>query len=104
MDTKNEELLLAYKRNRRTPIGYRLHAVCMIEINRRSVADTAREFIVSYQLVQNWLDIYKKDGAKGLKDRPRSGRPSLVSKETIEFITNKTKKITPKIQPCPNAK
>ena len=96
MDTKNEELLLAYKRNRRTPIGYRLHAICMIEINGRSVADTAREFFVSYQSVQNWLDAYKKDGAKGLEDRPRSGRPTFVSKETIESILNDTEKITPK--------
>ncbi len=73
MNREYDELLQAYKKNKHTAHGERLHAVCMIKINGDTIADTARRMFCSYQSVSNWLEAYESWGIEGLKDLPRSG-------------------------------
>src|SRR5690606_12116685 len=40
--------------------------------------------------VQRWLDRYEADGLQGLEDRPRSGRPLLVTRQVEAEVVTKT--------------
>ncbi len=61
MNREYDELLQAYKKNKRTVQGERLHAVCMIKISGDMIADTARRMFCSYQ------------GQNGLSGTPGTG-------------------------------
>lgn len=49
-----------------------------------------RELGVSRPTVQRWLDRYEAMGLAGLEDRPRTGRPRVVTGETVAEVIRRT--------------
>ncbi|MBI5768953.1 MAG: helix-turn-helix domain containing protein [Verrucomicrobia bacterium] len=65
------------KRAYRTP-AHRLRSVRLV-LNGRSTVEVAKVFGDSQTAVSKWVRNFKKEGFAGLKDAPRSGRPSAIS-------------------------
>jgi transposase len=59
--------------------GIRLHAVYQIAIGKdaKELQDT---YSTCHKSICNWVHRYNAEGIDGLKDRPRSGRPSLLTR------------------------
>ena len=52
----------------------------------RSATDTARVLHISRATVHLWHRRYHAEGLGGLVDRPRSGRPTVLDRRTVEHI------------------
>ena len=58
--------------------GLRLYAVYQIKLGR--MAEELEElYNVSHKSICNWVHSYNRYGIEGLKDKPRSGRPSRLN-------------------------
>ncbi len=99
MNITNDELLQAYKKEKNIHKKQRLHAICIIKINRYTIAETARQMFCTYNSVKNWLDSFEKYGLEGLEDSPRSGRPPLISHKKLQKIERTFKKISDGMTP-----
>lgn len=58
-----------------------------------SLADISELLAVHYNSVYSWIRRYEKDGVGGLKDRPISGRPPLLSeadRQRVEVFIHDT--------------
>lgn len=62
------------------------------EAYQKPLRDTATKFGCTHGKVDYWKNRYKKHGLKGLKTKPRSGRPSKISKEAAVKIKRKIRK------------
>jgi transposase len=60
--------------------GVRLYAVYQIALGRKAEALQSM-YNTSHKAICNWVHRYNEQGVDGLKDRPRSGRPSRLSQE-----------------------
>ena len=58
--------------------GVRLYAVYQIA-KGRDAKDLQELYSTSHKSICNWVHRYSAEGVEGLKDRPRSGRPSFLS-------------------------
>jgi len=58
--------------------GVRLYAVYQIS-KGKSVKEVQDSYSASHKSVCNWVHRYNAEGVDGLKDRPRCGRPPLLS-------------------------
>ena len=94
MDITNDELLQAYKKEKPSKKKERMYAICMIQINNHTIAETARQMFCTYNSVRNWLDSFKKYGLEGLEDLPRLGRPPLITHKKLLKIERTFKKIS----------
>ena len=56
------------------------------------VADAHR---VSRKTVYKWVHRYQARGLDGLEDQPRSGRPSVIDKKTVERVLKLTTERVP---------
>ena len=70
MDITNDELLQAYKKEKYGKKKERLHAMCIIKINKFTIAETANQMFCTCNSVRNWLDSFEKYGLEGLEDPP----------------------------------
>ncbi len=97
MDITNDELLQAYKKEKYGKKKERLHAMCIIKINKSTIAETASQMFCTCNSVRNWLDSFEK---YGLEDPPpRSGRPPLISHKTLQKIEQEFKRISDGMTP-----
>jgi putative transposase len=66
-------------------VGVRLHAVY-----RLSLGETPRSlgkvYGVCFKTICSWVNEFNKHGVEGLKNRPRSGRPSRLSAENHDEL------------------
>jgi transposase len=60
--------------------GIRLYAVYQIKLGRKA-EDLECLYNVSHKSICNWVHSYNLYGIKGLKDKPRSGRPPRLNDE-----------------------
>jgi len=60
--------------------GVRLYAVYQIK-QGRTAKELEELYNVSHKSICNWAHRYNRDGVEGLKDKPRSGRPSRLSED-----------------------
>jgi transposase len=60
--------------------GVRLYAVYQIKLGR-TAGELEELYNVSHKSICNWVHSYNRHGLAGLKDNPRSGRPSRLSEE-----------------------
>jgi transposase len=60
--------------------GVRLYAVYQIALGRKA-EELQSIYNTSHKAICNWVHRYNAEGEEGLKDRPRSGRPSRLSQE-----------------------
>jgi transposase len=57
--------------------GVRLYAVYQIKLGRK-IEELEGLYNVSHKSICNWVHSYNRYGLDGLKDKPRSGRPSRL--------------------------
>jgi transposase len=60
--------------------GVRLYAVHQIALGRKA-EEVQSMYNTSHKSICNWVKRFNAEGMEGLKDRPRSGRPSRLSSE-----------------------
>ena len=60
--------------------GVRLYAVYQIKLGRNA-EELEELYNVSHKSICNWVYRYNRYGIDGLKEKPRSGRPSRLSEE-----------------------
>ncbi len=94
MNITDDKLLQAYKKEKNIHKKERLHAICMIKINKSTISETANQMFCTYQCVKNWLEQFERYGLNGLEDSPRSGRPPLISHKKLKKIEKTFKKIS----------
>lgn len=75
----------------------RLHAVCVVRVHGLSVAQTAELFHCDEQSVRNWIRWYDDEGAGGLGDRPRPGRPPKARWCDVRRIFRRNRGKPPKV-------
>jgi transposase len=63
---------------KRTTLAHRLRSVLLV-IGGQSTVAVGKKHGDSQRAVANWVQRYKKQGAQGLKEQPRSGRPATLS-------------------------
>ena len=94
MNITHDRLLQAYKKEKNIHKKQRLHAICIIKINKSTITETARQMFCTYQCVKNWLEQFERYGLYGLDDSPRSGRPPFISHRKLQKIEQTFKKIS----------
>jgi transposase len=66
--------------------GVRLYAVYQIKRGMKA-EDLTGLYNVSHKSVCNWVHLYNTEGLDGLKDKPRSGRPSRLDESQKAKLT-----------------
>ncbi len=69
-----------YNDERDTEVKERILLVIGVIADKKHIETAAQELHKSRAWAYKWCKRYKDKGLKGLKDRPRSGRPPLVNK------------------------
>jgi putative transposase len=87
--TRRNEFESLYKKESDSNVKERLFLVMKVEGDGIVPAHVAKDLHRSRTWASDWLARYYKEGTDGLKDRPKSGRPSELSSE----ITLKIKRM-----------
>ena len=83
----DRETLKRWPRRSTTPSCQTRRARIQLSLDGgRSPTETARLLHISRATVHLWHRRYRADGLEGLVDRPRSGRPTVLSRQTVERI------------------
>ena len=85
MITKSE-LKELYRGEEDAKVRERLLLILRVEVDGVTPASAARELQRSRPWASYWLERFSKEGVNGLKDRPRSGRPSKLQAEVAVKI------------------
>ena len=88
MITKSE-LEELYRGEEDAKVRERLLLILRVEVDGVTPASAARELHRSRPWASYWLRRFSEEGLKGLKDRPRSGRPSKLPAEVVTRIRGK---------------
>lgn len=62
----------------------------------KSPAELAQSQRVSAKTVHKWRNRFAEDGCKGLTDKPRSGRPTVLDDKTVEHVLHLTTQRVPR--------
>ena len=81
-----KHLQKACKAEKDANTAVRMTAVLMVLRQGLGTTQTAATIGCSENSVRNWLKRFDKRGVDGLRDNPRSGRPSKVDKKKIDRI------------------
>ena len=76
----------AYKNEHDGCLKERILLIIRVSSDKQHVESVASELHRSRAWAYKWYKRYKDEGIKGLRDRPRSGKPSMVSSETTDKI------------------
>lgn len=60
--------------------------IIRISSDKQSVESVSQELHRARSWAYKWYKRYNDEGLEGLRDRPRSGKPSTIPKETMEKI------------------
>ena len=83
----DRETLKRWLRRSTTPSGQTRRARILLSLDGgRSPTETARLLHISRATVHLWHRRYRAEGLAGLMDRPRSGRPTVLRRRTVERI------------------
>jgi len=80
-----EEIKQLLRKDEKYMVGIKLYAVYQVAKGASS-RDLVQLYNVSFKSVCNWVHEFNENGIEGLKDKPKSGRKSKLSKEAIESI------------------
>jgi len=80
------ELKELYRGEEDAKVRERLLLILRVEVDGVIPAAAARELHRSRPWASYWLERFSKEGVNGLKDRPRSGRPSKLRAEVAMKI------------------
>ena len=85
---KSSVLDKAYRKERDASVKERLLLIIRISTDKQHIELVASELHKSRAWAYKWYKIYNEEGLEGLRDKPRSGRPSFVDEEeTIKIRT-----------------
>ena len=89
MTTSGSEMSHIYRKESDSKVKERLLLILRVKGDGVIPARAARELHRSRTWASEWLARYDSDGVDGLKDKPKTGRPSKLSEE----ITLKIRKV-----------
>ena len=86
-DISGRDLEFFYKKEKDPKVKERLLMIIHIKEGwvSREVAKIIRK---SHVAVAYWVNRFNKEGIEGLKNRPKSGRPTKIAKDKIELLWN----------------
>ncbi len=64
----------------------RIRAILMIGEEKKKQKEVAKKCKVGIRALNHWLTRYRLEGLKGLKDKPRPGKASKITKEQKEEL------------------
>jgi putative transposase len=73
----------AYRNERDASVKERLLLIIRISIDKQHIELVASELRKSRAWAYKWYKRYNEKGLEGLRDKPRSGRPTFVEEEDI---------------------
>ncbi len=83
-DVSLELLNNAYRKETSTDVKERILLVRRVRIDRHEASKVAeKELHKSRWWAYKWLNRFDEHGLEGLKDKPRSGRPLMVSEKKL---------------------
>ena len=88
--TKREALEKAYRKEKDSRVVPRMLAVHMVCVCKMSIGETAASLMRSERWVYKWLKRFDIGGPDGLRDLPRTGRLSKISRETMARIAEQS--------------
>ena len=81
-----KELAQLYKREHNLKVRERLLLILKVKVDGKVPAHVSQELHRSKPWASYWLDRYNKEGAEGLKDKPRCGRvPEIPSEISLKI-------------------
>jgi putative transposase len=80
------KLIRSYKKETNLKVKERMLLVIKVKYDNLIPAYAADELHRSRPWGLYWLDRFSQEGLEGLKDRPKSGRPSDISEEKVHEI------------------
>ena len=83
---KSQLLDKTYKNERDARVKERILLVIRISSDKQRIDSVARELHRSRSWAYKWYKRYSDEGLEGMKDKPRSGKPPVISKETMDEI------------------
>jgi putative transposase len=84
---KSHPLDKTYKNERDARVRERILLVIRISSDKQRIDSVARELHRSRSWAYKWYKRYNDEGLEeGMKDKPRSGKPPITSKETMDEI------------------
>ena len=86
------ELLKIRKKEEDPAVRDRIMLNIHVERDDMSIIGAARHLGMAPSWGVKWRRRYLEEGLKGLQTRPRSGRPPLVSKETMNEVKKKQRR------------
>ena len=81
MNATNSEkqiLLDTYKNEKNADVVKRIHLIIGVRVDEKIIIMTAKDLYMSRTWGLKWHSRYKKEGLKGLCNRPKTGRPPSV--------------------------
>ena len=81
-----DELIKAYKTEKDADVARRTILVILVERDGMARTGAAKHLGMARSWGVKWYDRYLKGGLPGLQTRPRSGRPSFVSKRDMKKV------------------
>jgi putative transposase len=76
----------AYKNEHDARVKERILLIIRVSPDKQHIESVASELHRSRAWAYKWYKRYKDEGIKGLRDRSRSGKPSMLSSETTDKI------------------
>ena len=90
MQVQSSELEYAYKREKDARVKERMLLIMLIK-DGKMPAHAARELHRAKSWAYTWRDRYDSEGIEGLRDKPRSGRPPMISQKVQVSIRKQLK-------------
>lgn len=76
----------ATKSRKRTSASHRLRSVRLVVVGGLSAVKAGQKYGDSPRAVANWVQRFKKHGAKGLEEAPHPGRPSTINQKQTKML------------------
>ena len=86
MNSNSTKLDRVYKDERDARVRERILLVIRISSDKQHIESVARELHRARSWAYKWHKRYRDEGMEGLRDRPRSGKPSAIPKEEMDKI------------------
>lgn len=83
---KSSVLDKAYRKERNAFVKERLLLIIRVSTDKQHIELVASELHKSRAWAYKWYKRYNEEGLEGLRDKPRSGRPSFMDEENITKI------------------
>ena len=98
MDKKLEKLRQELKNERENRVRKRMMVVLKMKTENQTPHGLAKKMNCTVQSVYNWISKFDTEGVDGLRDRPKAGRHTKVSRKKLDKIFLGNQATTKEIQ------